>query len=158
MWGPVSGTHLDLLGSAGFRSLSDGGGGEKLGLDAWLELSGGCVGHLLLLLRRRRRRLSCLNRHLLGSDLKETPGLTCVLHVTFIQSPTASHLLLNGRLSLLRLSCLLLGGGRCRCCRRRLLVLLDLKQLLNLHLGEGRSQDRPTWNRRRGVNARVKLK
>lgn len=77
------GTHLDLLGTGGFLSLSDGSGGEKLGLDAWLELCGGCIGHLLLLLLRW---LSCLNRHLLSSDLKETPPFISVL--TFLTTAT----------------------------------------------------------------------
>lgn len=65
----MCGTHLDLLASAGFLGLSDGSSGEKLGLDPWLQLCGGCIGHLLLLLRW----LSCLNRHLLASNLKEAP-------------------------------------------------------------------------------------
>lgn len=50
-------TYLDLLGS----------GGEELGLDSWLELGGGSVGHLLLLLLGR---LSRLHRHLRGADLR----------------------------------------------------------------------------------------
>lgn len=66
-------TDLDLLGTGGLLGLSDGSSGEKLGLDAWLQLRGGCVGHLLLLLLR------WLNRHLLGSHLKETPVLTLQL-------------------------------------------------------------------------------
>lgn len=55
--------YLDLLSSGGFLSLSDGCG-EELGLDSWLELGGGSVGHLLLL-----RRLGRLHRHLLGANL-----------------------------------------------------------------------------------------
>ena len=135
------GTHLDLLGTTGFLCLSDGGGGEKLGLDPWLELCGGCVGHFLLLLRCRR---SCLDRHLLSSNLKETPLFTRMftLWEEWVQSPEVSHLLLNGSLPLLCLSCFLLGSSS----SSRLLLLLYLKELLNLHLGEGRSQDRPTWN------------
>lgn len=129
-----------MLGTGGFLGLSDGSSGEKLGLDAWLELCGGCVGHLLLLLLR------WLNCHLLSSDLKETPVLTLQLFFFFFnrQSLNASHLLLHRCLSLLRLACFLLGSGCSSCCLL-LLLLLYLQELLNLHLGEGRRQDWPTW-------------
>lgn len=113
---------LDLLGTSGFLGLSDGCSGEKLGLDPWLELSGGCIGHLLLLLCR----LSCLHCHLLGSDLKQTL-LLILMHPFLKQEPQSKpepHLLLNCRLSLLWLSCFLLG---CSCGSGRLLLFLNLK-------------------------------
>lgn len=60
-----------------------------------------------------------------------------------------NYLLLHGGLALLRLPCFLLGRGRSLYgCRLLLLLLLHLKQLLDLHLGEGRRQHRPTWSRR----------
>ncbi len=71
--------YLDLLGSGGFLSLSDGCS-EELGLDSWLELGGGSVGHLLLLLLGR---LGCLHRHLLGADLQEEHYSSYVIHFLF---------------------------------------------------------------------------
>lgn len=118
---PSLSTDLDLLGTSGFLGLSDGCSGEKLGLDPWLELSGGCIGHLLLLLCR----LSCLHCHLLGSDLKKT--LLLILMRPFSKQEPESkglpHLLLNCCLSLLWLSCFLLGCS-CGCGR---LLFLNLK-------------------------------
>lgn len=58
---------------------------------------------------------------------------------------TRDYLLLHGGLALLRLPCFLLGRGRSLNGCRLLLLLLHLKQLLDLHLGEGRRQHRPTW-------------
>ena len=58
--------YLDLLTSSGF--LSSDGCSEELGLDSWLELGGGGVGHLLL--RLLLSRLGCLHRHLLGAKLR----------------------------------------------------------------------------------------
>lgn len=63
--------YLDLLGPSGF--LSDGCR-KELGLDSWLELGGGSVGHLLLLLSW----LGCLHCHLLGSDLREISKLQLI--------------------------------------------------------------------------------
>lgn len=119
---PSLGTDLDLLGTSGFLGLSDGCSGEKLGLDPWLELSGGRISHLLLLLCR----LSCLHCHLLGSDLKKTL-VVILMHLFLKQEPESKglpHLLLNCCLSLLWLSCFLLG---CSCGSGRLLLFLNLK-------------------------------
>lgn len=64
--------YLDLLGASGFLSLGNGCS-EKLGLDSWLELGGGSVGHFLLLLLLGW--LGSLHCHLLGADLRETAQL-----------------------------------------------------------------------------------
>lgn len=65
--------YLDLLGSSGFLSLWEGCS-KELGLDSWLELGGGSVGHLLLLLGW----LGCLHCHLLGADLREVTKLQLI--------------------------------------------------------------------------------
>lgn len=78
-------TYLDLLGSSGLLGLSNGC--EELGLYSCLELGGGSVCYLLL---RLLGRLSCLHRHLLSANLRETTQSQCIegLHLPRLLSPS----------------------------------------------------------------------